>query len=139
MEVPLQISTITKKSKRVITHFASLVLNYFPTTLSILTLHINPSTSLMPSPGKVPASLLHQCSKFLPFLLARSAAKEKRKSTCRPIYCNFSSKGHSFETQARVLPLEHCPPNQLVSHEIHWIRALNTVLPSDLNSQYSIT
>ena len=37
---------------------------------------------------------------------------------------------------ARILPLEHCPQNQLLSHEMHWIRARNTVLPSGLNSQY---
>ena len=65
----------------------------------------------------------------------KSTAKEKRKSTW-PIYRHFSCRGHNFETHARILPLEHCPPNQL-SREIHWIRALNTVLPFGLHSQYS--
>ena len=61
-----------------------------------------------------------QTSKSLLWLPYRSAAKEKRKSTW-PIYSHFSSRGHSFETQARILPLEHWPPNQLPSREIHWI------------------
>ena len=64
--------------------------------------------------------------------------KDKRKSTW-PNYTHFSSRGHSFEMHVRILPLEHCPPNQLLSHEIHWIMALNTVLPFGLNSQSSIT
>ena len=68
----------------------------------------------------------------------RSAAKEKRKSTW-PIYRHFSSRGLRFETYSRILPLEHCLPNQLLSREIHWIWALNKVLPFGLNSQYSIT
>ena len=55
----------------------------------------------------------------------RSAAKEKRKSIW-PIYCHFSSRGHSFKTHTRILPLEHCPPNQLLSCEIHLIRALQS-------------
>ena len=68
----------------------------------------------------------------------RFAAKKKRNSMW-PIYHHFSSRGHSFETRVKILPLKHCPSNQLLSREIHWIRALNTVLPFGLNSQYSTT
>ena len=61
------------------------------------------------------------------FCQHKSAAKEKRNGTW-PIYRHFSSRGHSFKTHVRILPLELCPPNQLLSREIHWI-ALSTVLP----------
>jgi len=65
----------------------------------------------------------------------RAAAKEKRNW---PIYRHFASGGHDFNSDAWILPLEHCPQQRLLTREIHWIKALNTTLPHGLNSQYSI-
>ena len=69
------------------------------------------------------------------FRVHRSAARMKKSW---PIYRHFSSRGHDFSSDAWILPLEHCPQQRLLTREIHWIKALNSILPHGLNSQYSI-
>ena len=151
-DIPLQISTTAKRVKPC-NHLLCLTC---PKLLSYNVIHSSithqpfylTDTFTCKSTSLIYCIICSKCSKMYVgqtsisllnrFSHNRSAAKEKRKSTW-PIYRHFSSRGHSFETHARILPLEHCPPNQLLSREIHWIRALNTVLPFGLNSQYSIT
>ena len=65
----------------------------------------------------------------------RAASRDKRNW---PLYRHFSSKNHDFNRDHRIIPLERCRKEDLLSVERDWILKLNTVLPYGLNSQYSV-
>ena len=118
----------SKSEGSVITHFVSPVLKHLSYNIIHSSITCQPfyltDTFTCKSTSHIYCIICSKCSKMYVgqtsksllnrFGHHRSAAKEKSKSTW-PIYSHFSSRGHSFETHVRILPLEHCPPNQLLS------------------------
>ena len=63
----------------------------------------------------------------------RAAAREHREW---PIYRHFRGRGHDFERDFRVIPLERCRAEDLLTRERHFIELFKTTLPHGLNSRY---